>query len=99
MRNYLFGAFVFIILYVQLINCESSVVENSDAGPINVAITFTKITGNDKLKDKFRLCVSSLLKYATIDINFYIIGDAESQYVAREIFSKIKNYNIKYKVN
>jgi lipopolysaccharide biosynthesis glycosyltransferase len=73
--------------------------DEEDNGGINVGITFTKTTGNDKLKAKFKLCVSSLLKYATVDINFYIIGDTESQYVAKEILSSVKkNRRVKYRV-
>lgn len=65
---------------------------------INVGITFTKAANNDNLVNKFKLCVSSLLKYATIDINFYIIGDHESQNIAKKVFSRVKNAKINYEV-
>lgn len=63
---------------------------------INVGITFTKVLENKNLQDKFRLCVSSILKYSTVDINFYIIGDKQSQYIAKNIFSQVNSYNVTY---
>ena len=66
---------------------------------INVGIIFTKVSANSNLIDKFKLCVNSMLKYSTVDINFYIIGDIESQHEAKKIFSKIKNTKVKYEVN
>lgn len=63
---------------------------------INVGITFTKVATNKNLQEKFELCVSSLLQYAKVDINFYIIGDMQSQLIARKIFAKIGKVNIKY---
>ena len=65
---------------------------------INVGITFTKAYNNENLRNKFKVCVSSMLKYATIDINFYVIGDQESQIIAKKIFSSIKYAKIKYEV-
>jgi hypothetical protein len=84
---------LFSIVYGQLNNNN-----NNDSDPINVAITFTKARNNPNLISKMQLCLNSLLKYATIDINFYIIGDNDSQKIASSIFSKIKNIKIKYKV-
>lgn len=63
---------------------------------INVGITFTKVATNKNLQEKFELCVSSLLQHAKVDINFYIIGDMQSQLIARKIFAKIGKVNIKY---
>ena len=65
---------------------------------VNVAITFTNVASNDNLQEKFRLCVSSLLRNARVNINFYIIGDAYSQNLAKQIFARTKNYQIDYKV-
>ena len=65
---------------------------------INVGITFTKASANENLRNKFKLCVSSLLKYASVDIDFYIIGDLESQTIAKKIFSNVKNVKINYEV-
>lgn len=57
---------------------------------INVGITFTKITRNEKLKEKFKVCVSSMLKHARkADINLHIVGDPESHQYARHLLSKI----------
>ena len=72
---------------------------NGKSERINVGITFTKAASNKNLVDKFKLCVSSLLKHATVDINFYIIGDYQSQTLAKEIFSRVKNVKINYEVN
>jgi lipopolysaccharide biosynthesis glycosyltransferase len=100
-RVFIFKLYLFTILLVKLNTANAEVQEENEPEieeeRINVGITFTKTTGNDKLKEKFRLCVSSLLKYATVDINFYIIGDDESQYVAKQILSRVKNRKIKYR--
>lgn len=69
-----------------------------DKSYINVGITFTKVSENSDLRRKFKLCVRSLLKYATVNINFYIIGDKESQLIAKKIFSTVKNVKIQYKI-
>ena len=65
---------------------------------INVGITFTKVAQNKNLQEKFKVCVTSLLKHATVDINFYIIGDHDSQMIARRIFDQAANVNIKFEV-
>ena len=65
---------------------------------INVGITFTKVSENEDLQKKFKLCVNSLLKYSTVNINFYIIGDRLSQLKAREIFKSIKQPKIEYNI-
>ena len=78
-----------IILLGNLVSADSR---------INVGITFTKVAENQKLQDKFSVCVSSLLKHARININFYIIGDDQSQEIARKIFSKVKDVEIDYKI-
>ena len=74
-------------------------IEPYKTSPIDVGIIFTKASGNDNLVDKFKLCVSSLLKFAKVDINLYIIGDKESQYIARNVIDKVKkpdiNFNLK----
>jgi hypothetical protein len=86
--------FLFLFLCVN-ISFANEVILNEK---VNVGITFTKAGSNQDLVKKFKLCVSSLLKYATIDINFYIIGDKQSQLIAKNIFSKVKNVKIKYEV-
>ena len=66
---------------------------------INVGIIFTKAGGNENLQHKFKLCIFSILKYATVNINLHIIGDRESQKLARRIISRVRQPNIDYKVN
>ncbi|CAF0904861.1 unnamed protein product [Brachionus calyciflorus] len=82
-------SFIFLIVLI----------EQNKAEPIDVGIIFTKAGGNDNLIDKFKTCVSSMLKYSHVDLNLYIIGDTESQYIAKNILDKIKkpsiNYNLK----
>ena len=82
-----------IILFLNLISISQIFALNEQ---INVGITFTKAATNANLRNKFKLCINSLLKYSTIDINFYIIGDPDSQQVARDIFRTVKNVKINY---
>ena len=69
------------------------------ANRINVGIIFTKAAGNANLQQKFRLCVFSILKYARVDFDLYIIGDRESQNIARTIISRVKKVNVDFKVS
>lgn len=66
---------------------------------INVAITFTKAKTNFNLQEQFKRCIRSLLKHATIDTNFFIIGDNESQLLAKKYFTEVENVKIKYNVS
>lgn len=84
--------------FVLLISLSVSETQPSQTERINVGIIFTKAAGKDDLISKFKTCVSSMLKYAKVDLNIFVIGDTESQYIARDIFDKIKNYNIKYTI-
>ena len=89
-----------LCIFVQLnTTYKSKKLDELNVDSINVAITFTKARNNQNLISKMQLCVHSLLKYATIDINFYIIGDDESQKIASLIFSKARNIKIEYKVS
>ncbi|RNA37042.1 xyloside xylosyltransferase 1 [Brachionus plicatilis] len=78
--------FIFIFLVRQILA----------SGPIDVGIIFTKAGGNENLIEKFKTCVSSILKYSSIDLNLYIIGDTESQYIAKNVIDKIKKPNINF---
>ena len=80
---------------------ESSSEAEVDLGDkyINVGITFTKVSDNESLKKKFKLCISSVLKYATVNLKLFIIGDKQSQYIAKNIISKVKNVSVKYQVS
>ena len=51
------------------------------------------------LQDKFKVCVKSILEYATRDLNVFIIGDNESQKIAKSYFNELKNVKIKYDVS
>ena len=85
---------------VKIVGEESKPVHISRTSreTINVGITFTKVNENESLQKKFKLCVNSLLKYSTVNINFYIIGDKESQLKAAQIFKRIKTPKIEYKI-
>ena len=103
-NNYkIFGFYLLLSQFVILVelNRQSELVLklNDNGTAINVGLTFTKASANQDLQNKFKLCVSSLLRHAKIDINFYIIGDAASQTIAKKIFSEVKNVNINYQVN
>jgi lipopolysaccharide biosynthesis glycosyltransferase len=88
---------IFVVFLCIILNSIESKDVN-DKNRINVGITFTKVNEHESLIEKFKTCVSSLLKYAKVDINFFIIGDAHSQQVARDILSKVKNYDIDFKI-
>ena len=102
----IFGFYILLSQCVILVELERQVLVepavsklNDNGTRINVGLTFTKASANQNLQNKFKLCVSSLLRHAKIDINFYIIGDAASQTIAKKIFSEVKNVNINYQVN
>ena len=84
------------ILVVTLFVCVC--IGGDATEPINVGIIFTKAATNENLRNKFRTCVLSILKYARVDINFYIIGDAESQAIAKRTFARVRNLSIKYEL-
>lgn len=83
------NVFLFIFLIEKIVS----------SNPIDVGIIFTKAGGNENLVGKFKTCVCSILKYSSIDLNLYIIGDTESQYIAKNIIDKIQkpsiNFNLK----
>jgi hypothetical protein len=60
------------LILVSLLLHNLTLANKSDR--INVGITFTKASQNKELQDKLELCVSSLLRYAQFDNNFYIIA-------------------------
>ncbi len=84
------------LILVSLLLHNLTLANKSDR--INVGITFTKAYQNKELQGKFELCVSSLLRNAQVDINFYIIGDNESQAIAKKIFAKSRNLHINYEL-
>ena len=69
--------------------------ENSP-GSINVIITFTKAKQNVNLQQKFKVTVNSILRFSSVKLNFYIIGDKDSQSIAEKT---IKEVSASHKVN
>lgn len=92
-----YSTFISVVIGL-LISLLLKSAHGSKVDSINVGITFTKVHEHPSLKEKFRLCVSSILKYSTVNINFYLIGDAESQRIAKKIFSSTHSYNISYQI-
>ena len=102
-QSFLILLFLFIIFKIQshATQEERVIIDNDiikDVNRINVAITFSKAKDNLKLQEKFKTCIKSLLKYATIDINFFIVGDVDSQNLAKSYFKNIEDVKIKYNV-
>jgi len=95
--KYLFPLSIFILLNFYTAKSATSDVSSPDER-INVGIIFTKAASNRNLQEKFKLCISSLLKYATIDLNLYIIGDKESQLLAKKFISKLDFVQINYEL-
>ncbi len=60
------------LILVSLLLHTLTLANKSDR--INVGITFTKASQNKELQNKLELCVSSLLRNAQFDINFYTIA-------------------------
>ncbi|KAL4221517.1 Xyloside xylosyltransferase 1 [Mactra antiquata] len=60
-----------------------------DPDSIDVMVTFTKAEDNHKLISKFRTTVSSMLKFATVHINLYILGDDASIEIAHDILDEV----------
>ena len=83
-----------VLFFVQATELDT----NGQRERINIGIIFTKTAGNENLQEKFKLCIFSILKYATVDMNIYIIGDRESQNLARRIISRVRETKIDYKV-
>lgn len=92
--NQIQASYILILIIIQTV----LTVGLTNNEPINVGITFTKVATNENLQNKFKLCVTSLLKHAKVDINFYIIGDNDSQLIAKRIFAEAEDVQIKYEV-
>lgn len=52
---------------------------------INVFIIFTNVVYYSHLQKKFATTVASLLKFSSIPINLYLLGDLESYRIAKDI--------------
>jgi len=79
-------------------NVERLNVESSSPEEINVIITFTNVKNNINLQSKFGTTVSSLFKHSSVRIALFIIGDGESQNIAKNILEEHVNDNTKYRV-
>lgn len=58
-------------------------------GTADVMFTFTKAKENAQFVMKFKTCLSSLLEYSTIHLNFHLITDEASQLVASRIIDSV----------
>jgi len=56
--------------------------------PIHVVITFTNAEYKRELQAKFALTVSTLLRHSTRPVTLYVIGDAGSQLLAKNILAE-----------
>ena len=79
---------------------DSSATEspNQNNSPIHVIITFTNAQYKRELQSKFALTVSSLFEHSTQPVTLYIIGDADSQLLAKNILAECAKEPDKYKV-
>jgi lipopolysaccharide biosynthesis glycosyltransferase len=95
--TYLFALSIILLNFLCLAESATENLSSPDKR-INVGIIFTKASSNTNLQDKFKICISSLLKYATIDLNLYIIGDKESQLLAKKFISKLDFVQVNYEL-
>ena len=56
---------------------------------IDVMITFTKAKDNRNLRAKFETTVKSLFHFSTVHVNLHILGDHESETIARDILGQV----------
>ena len=66
--------------------------------PVHVVITFTNAEYKRELQTKFALTVSSLLRHSTRPVTLYVIGDAGSQLLAKNILAEHVTESQKYTV-
>lgn len=78
-------------------NKETQVCDGDNCGQtdesdqrINVIITFTNAVGNENLQSKFKQTVESILIHTSVPLVLYIIGEAESQNLAKKLVDEIK---------
>jgi len=75
---------------------SASIEQNS--WPIHVIITLTNAQYKQELQSKFALTVSSLFEHSTQPVMMYVIGDAASQLLAKNILAERVKEPDKYKV-
>ena len=73
--------------------------KNIEPEEINVMITFTNAVGKSQFHKKFELTVTSLLAHARVPIALYILGDPESQDIAKKIIEKKAKPKSAYRVS
>ncbi|XP_014666199.1 PREDICTED: xyloside xylosyltransferase 1-like [Priapulus caudatus] len=61
----------------------------NDSRYIDVLILFTKAKGNAKLAARFRTCVASMLRHASVPIHYHLVSDDESAAVAADAFREL----------
>lgn len=69
---------------------------------INIVLTFTNIEKNPRLREKLKICVSSIFKHTSSKVIIFLIGDRFSQIVAGEIIDGAAlavNTRIRYQVS
>lgn len=66
--------------------------------PLHVAITFTNAEYKRELQAKFAVTVGSLFQHSARPVMLYIIGDAASQLLAKNILAERVTEPEKYKV-
>jgi len=72
---------------------------NRNSLPIHVIITFVHAQHKRELQSKFALTVSSLFEHSTRPVIIYIIGDAASQLLAKNILTERVKEPDKYQVS
>lgn len=55
----------------------------------NVWCIFTKVASNSPMRRKFQIFTDSLLKFASVDIAFHVISDANSRDIAARVIQNV----------
>jgi len=67
---------------------------------VNISITFTKAKQNWSLQEKFKVTISSMFKWTSVPLNLYIIGDRDSQDIAKEVINNAaKKFSVHCRVS
>ncbi|XP_049786029.1 xyloside xylosyltransferase 1 [Schistocerca cancellata] len=68
----------------------------SEAEPINVWCTFTKVQSNYQMKMKFKTFLLSMLEHSSVRINLHVITDSSSRSSGEDVIHSVQNTNKKY---
>lgn len=63
--------------------------ETDDQNRVNALILFTKAKGNQRLINRFKVCVSSMLQHTSLPISFHLVCDEQSEIIALESFIEL----------